>query len=558
MRTYIPLLLLSLLVTGCGSRAPVDSWFVDSLVKVFPDEPAGSNRLSTPVFHAARRSNVSVQLALRADENMGALYVDALPLSGPGIPIPSPRVRWVEYVVVTSNTENTPDDELVRKAPGLFPDALLDTFPLTLEKDKTRSIWLTVRIPAGQEPGEYKGQIRLRQGLEEIRRLDYTLKVYPATVPAKIPLTITNHFNLSDDHIQQFYSCSRFSKEWWSLMGNFARFLAGYHQSSVVADPVNLAIAEPAGGAIRYDFQNFERFVETFQSAGVSGAIEPGNLLVRERRPNAPIMARTWVVENGRAVRRELPFKDPRAQQFFNTFLPALYKRLEARGWTKQYLQGILDEPHKGETDAYVEVAGIVRKLMPGVRTMEPVGAKQDLGFMEKTTDIWVPCLGSFDDKLSLFEGHLKRGGDLWYYTCLAPRGRYPNRFIDYSLTKVRILHWINFKYGFRGYLHWGGNYWGPEPFKDTQPVINQGRTYLPPGDAYITYPNRLRRSLDSSIRLEQMREGIEDFGLLDELNRKDAARARKLAGGMVRSFVEYVRKPEEFRALHQQLLESF
>jgi hypothetical protein len=499
-----------------------------------------------------------VQFALRSTQNVGALHVDALPLTGPGMPIGSPRVRWVEYVVVTSNTENTPDDELVRKAPALFPDPLLDTFPLTLEKNKTRSVWLTVRVPAGQQPGDYQGQIRLRQGREEIARLDYQLKVYAATVPVRIPLTITNHFNLSDDHIRQFYSCSRFSPEWWDLMANFARFLGAYHQSSIVADPVSLAIAEPAGGGIRYDFRTFERFVETFHAAGVSGAIEPGNLLVRERRPNAPIMARAWVVENGQAVRRELPYQDTRARQFLNTFLPALHKRLEARGWTGQYLQGILDEPHKGETDAYVEVANTVRKLMPGVRTMEPVGAKQDLGFMEKTTDIWVPCLGSFDDKLNLLDAHLKRGGDLWYYTCLAPRGRYPNRFIDYSLTKVRILHWINFKHGFRGYLHWGGNYWGPEPFKDTQPVINQGRTYLPPGDAYITYPNRLRRTLDSSIRLEQMREGIEDFGLLDELNRKDPARARKLAESAVRSFIDYVREPRQFRAIQQQLLEAF
>jgi hypothetical protein len=159
---------------------------------------------------------------------------------------------------------------------------------------------------------------------------------------------------------------------------------------------------------------------------------------------------------------------------------------------------------------------------------------------------------------MDILRQHVDRGGELWYYTALSPRGRYPNRFIDYSLTKVRLLHWINFKYDFGGFLHWGGNFWGPEPFMDTQPVINQGRTYLPPGDAYITYPNRLNRTLYSSIRLEQMREGIEDFGLLAELSKTDEPRARRIAGEMVQSFTEYVRDPARFREIQRELLEAF
>ena len=546
---------LFLIASGCGRRPALDYWFVDALEKVFPDDPAGSRRLDEPRFHAARRSNLSIQLAVRASQHLGGFYVDALPLTGPGLPIDSVRVRWVEYVVVTSNTDNTPEEELLRKAPALFPDALLESFPMTIERDKTRSIWITLRVPPNQAPGEYKGVLRLRLGTDEVTRLPYTLVVHKAAVPAKIPLAVTNHFKLGDAHVGQFYGVTQLSDQWWQLIGNLARFLGAYHQTSIVADPVRMAIAEPVGGGLRYDFRNFERFVETFESAGVDQQIEGGNLLARERRPGAPVMLRAWTLEGGKPVIRRLAAASPESQQFLNGFLPALHQRLEARKWTRRYLQGILDEPDKGETEPYVATANLVRRLMPGVRTMEPVGAKQDLGFMEKTTDIWVPCLGSFDDKLELLGGHVKAGGELWYYTCLAPRGRYPNRFIDFSLVKTRILHWINFKYGFRGYLHWGANNWGPDPFKDTQPVINQGRTYLPPGDAYITYPNRERRSFYSSIRLEQMREGIEDFGLLNELSKKDPGRAAKLASEMVKSFVDYVRDPAQFRRIQQQLL---
>ncbi len=550
--------LLLVLLAACGHGPALDTWFVDSLVKVFPEDAAGTHRLAEATFDAARNSHLSIQLALRSDEGaVGDLYVDALPLTGPGMPIESVSVRWVHDVVVTSNTPKTPPEELVHKAPALFPDAVYTEFPITVEKGTTKSVWLTVSVPGNQTPGEYKGQLRLRQGREQITLIPYTVKIYAAKVPSPVGLKITNYLNLGDSHLQQFFGCSRGSESWWRLIGSIARFMAGYYQTSIPATPGQLVKTSVVNGAIRYDFGDFDRFVETFQAAGVPGPIEGGNLLWRQRRRDAPEMVSAWVIENGRAVERKLPFTDARARHFLNTFLPALQKHLKQHGWDKNYLQGILDEPEPWRQKVFVEAARLVRRHMPGVRTIEPVGAKQDLAFMEKTVDIWVPQLGTFDDKLAEFTRHVQNGGDVWFYTCLAPKGRYPNRFIDYSLVKVRILHWINFKYDFRGFLHWGGNFWGPEPLKDTQPVINNGRTYLPPGDAYITYPNRARRSLYSSIRLEQMREGIEDFGLLSELNRRDKKAAKALAGEMVTTFTDYVRDAKRFREIHRRLLEK-
>ena len=76
---------------------------------------------------------------------------------------------------------------------------------------------------------------------------------------------------------------------------------------------------------------------------------------------------------------------------------------------------------------------------------------------MKKTVDIWVPLLGTFDEKLDLLQQHIgEDNGEIWFYTCLSPRGKYPNRFIDTSLTKVRLLHWINYKWNFTGFLYRG------------------------------------------------------------------------------------------------------
>lgn len=542
------------LFTGCGASSGLKFWFVDSLVKVFPDDAAGKDQLDKAVFPAARNSHVSIQLALRSAQPVGDLYVDAPALTGPGQPIDTTRVRWVEYVVVTTNTRNTPDEELLRKAPALFPDALFTEFPITVKKNHTQPVWLTVHVPPDQVPGEYKGQLVLRQGTDIVARVPYTLVVHAARVQTPVPLAINNYLNLSESHLERFHGCSRGTAPWWSLITSYARFWAGYYQTAVRANAVQLAKPEVAGGALRYDFRDFERYVETWEAAGVKGQIDGGNLMERQRRRDATIMTRAWVVEGGKPVLVNIPWNDPRAQRFLDTFLPALHRRLVELGWTAKYLQGVMDEPNQWEIPAFLDTAARVRRFMPGVRTVEPAGLRQDTGFMKKTVDIWVPQLGTFDEKTDLLEKHISEDkGEVWFYTALSPRGKYPNRFVDTSLVKVRLLHWINYRWNFTGFLHWGGNYWGPYPLKDTQPVINEGRTHLPPGDAFITYPSRT--GLYSSIRLEQMREGIEDYALLKQLEAKDGALARKIAGEAVRSFVDYVRKPEEFRAIQQKVL---
>ncbi|HEX8984905.1 MAG TPA: DUF4091 domain-containing protein, partial [Bryobacteraceae bacterium] len=347
------------------------------------------------------------------------------------------------------------------------------------------------------------------------------------------------------------------SDRWWQVVGNLARLLGRYHQSSMSADPVSMVKVDFTGGQPRFDFSEYERFVSLFQKAGVDGSIEGANLLERERRPGAPIMLNAWVNENGRAVHKLVPYQDPEARGFLDAFLPALREMLARNGWTQKYLQGVLDEPHDGEHEIFAEVAALVRKQLPGVRMIEPVGADQDLSFM-KDVDIWVPQLGSFDEKrLEEMRQYSASGGELWFYTALTPVGAYPNRFIDFSLAKVRILHWMNYRFGFRGFLHWGGNYWGPEPLLDTQPVINEGREHLPPGDAYIVYPDRERLTFYSSIRLEQMREGIEDYALLDMLAAKNRAAADALAKEAVGSFTDYVREAKPFRQIHRKLLDA-
>jgi hypothetical protein len=180
---------------------------------------------------------------------------------------------------------------------------------------------------------------------------------------------------------------------------------------------------------------------------------------------------------------------------------------------------------------------------------------RDDFEFFEKHCDVWVPQLGRFDHSLDRMLQRRAAGHEVWFYTCLFPNGSYPNRFVDYPLIKTRVLHWINFKWGFNGYLHWGFNQWrGGDPFKNLEPP--HGSSVLPPGDAWIVYPGN--RQLLDSMRHEAMRDGVEDFELLTLLAKKDRAKAEEIANGTVRTFTDYERDEKVFRAQRLKLLEAF
>ncbi|MCZ7640085.1 MAG: DUF4091 domain-containing protein [Verrucomicrobia bacterium] len=139
--------------------------------------------------------------------------------------------------------------------------------------------------------------------------------------------------------------------------------------------------------------------------------------------------------------------------------------------------------------------------------------------------------------------------------TCVFPQGEYANRFIEQPLIKTRLLHWINFRYGITGYLHWGYNHWTSDsPFTHTTRA-HGGPAYLPAGDPWIVYPGK-DGPLDS-IRFEAMRDGIADHELLCQLGERDAALAERLARQHVQAFDRYDTDVAQFRATRRELLRS-
>src|SRR5690348_6041806 len=150
---------------AAGTRS-VAIWPVGSLTKVFPDDIAGTNRTAERIWLIPRNGHASVQIVVRSNTAIPA-FSASLTVGGNL----ESDVRRVGYVSVHANVPNTPTDELVRTAPGRFPDPLFEGNQFALPAKKTTAFCITLYAPPQILPSTYKAEAVLRAGEERVGHL---------------------------------------------------------------------------------------------------------------------------------------------------------------------------------------------------------------------------------------------------------------------------------------------------------------------------------------------------------------------------------------------------
>jgi hypothetical protein len=529
----------------------LDAWFVPALKQTLVTDRAPSSAPPGRI-DAARGEVEAIQVAVRSRK---ACHVK-LEARGFGRDMPV-RVRTVGRVPIRRGTHHTPAEERVALPPVELPDPLFPGRELALEAGKTECFWLAVRVPATAKPGEYSSRIVVSGDGTSVE-MPLLLKVHPVTVPFECSLLLTNWFAARPKELG-FGDVPAGSDAWFASVDLLFDSMWD-HRQNMFWTPLRPPWIKPsvtASGELGFDFTLFDAWVEAFSRprGGARKTYIEGQPIATRKGYDGHVKARVWRVVDGQPKEALLEADDPEAREGYRDFLVALRMHLKEKGWIDRFRIHITDEPHRHQLKPYAVIAGYVRQFAPEFRIMEALDVRDDFAFFEKNCDVWVPQLGRFDQSLSRLQARLATGKEVWFYTCLFPNGAYPNRFVDYPLVKTRILHWINFRWGFTGYLHWGFNQWrGGAPLKNLEPP--HGASFLPPGDGWIVYPGE--RQLIDSMRYEAMRDGVEDFELLRLLATKHPEKAREIAKDTIRTFTDYVRDEETFRAQRLKLLEAF
>lgn len=565
----IPLIMFmaaALLISANPSEAaapPLELVAVSDAVRVFEDGYGFTNNQGQcreiNVF-GLRSETISAQCVVRAGRDLPKLTAALEPLKreGSGFQIPAENLTWrfVSDILVLTNTPKMQVSDLTRAAPARFPDCLSEERQCDVANGALKAIYLTLRIPADAEPGEYRGSLTVSSG-DAAAAMPITLTVYPLTLPEQRHLLVVEW--LSTGQFKKFHGVeSEQSDRYWQILRAYAKNMAEHRHNTFKISLSLIKTTVDVDGNYSLDFTSFDRFAQVFWETGRMDAMETG--FVAQHVPGGwsnPIKLREFftVYEKAGGKARKVG-----GEEFLAKFLPAFVSHLRERKWLDKTLFHICDEPANHNVTGWQQASDFVHRHAPELRRIDAIETPHCLDRLE----VWVPKLDHLSTWQCAFEEAQRRGNEMWFYTVgIYQGGALMNKTVDVPLIDTRLMHWLNYRYDLKGYLHWGFNSWTSDPWE--APGLHRG-------DGWHVYPKR--DGLLDSLRWEQMRDGLQDYEclwLLEDKTRQIMAslspqaaslieptrRSREIASQVVRSYTDFSRDPQTLYAARRQAIEE-
>jgi len=339
------------------------------------------------------------------------------------------------------------------------------------------------------------------------------------------------------------------------MLALYAQNMAEHRQNvfRVSLDLIESILGED--GKFQFDFSRFDKWADVFWNTGHMDLLETGFIA----RFGEGGWSSNEIVLRDFRVRSANGTVTMPGKKFLPHFLPALEKHLRAKGWLEKTVFHIADEPSNHNVMSWRQASQFVHRHAPSLRRIDAIETPHCFGRLE----IWVPKLDYLDTWHDVYRKAQDQGNELWFYTVgIFQRGSHPNKTVDVPLIESRILHWLNYRFGLKGYLHWGFNYWTDDPFEDP------GRHR---GDGWHVYPKK--DGLLNSLRWEQMRNGIQDYeyfwlleekirtmkaGLSERLSMIDPSlRGVEIASQVVKTMSNYNKEPQALYAAKRQIIDE-
>jgi hypothetical protein len=514
----------------------LEVWWCESGWKVgrertLPDQQSKPQPVS---LSAARGEFEPVQVVLRPEKDGQLLRVEASPLRNKwrqSAPI-SVRIDEVAYVQVTHPTDPTCQ-------PGWYPDPLPPlALPLALPAGKNQPLWVTFHVGQEARPGDYKGELKLKTSLGEVR-VPLRLHVYDFALPDQPHLKsalglgahqLNRYHGLKQDADQQ----AVFEK----YLSNFAEHRISPYSFFDYA-PIDIRFTgEGTNTHAQVDFSRFDRAAERWLDGAHFNTFQ------------LPLRGMGGGTFYSRHLGELEGYQEGTAEfaRLFQDYLGQVEAHLRARGWLSKAFAYWFDEPAPKDFEFVVEGMKRLNAAAPGLRRMLTVEPQPPLlGHV----DIWCGLTPKWTPEL--VRQRQQAGEEVWWYICCGPKAPYVTEFIDHPGTELRLWPWQSWQYGVQGILVWATVYWtSPAAFPSpklqdpwTDPMSYQSGYgekpghigYWGNGDGRFLYPPRRDPAtgqtpcLDgpvNSVRWENLRDGMEDyeyFWLLEQASQAELAR---------------------------------
>lgn len=533
---------------GDSSASTLQCWQENALVKVFRWSAPPAGKSDALKASLARNEMESLQVVLRANRPLKNVKVEVSAIKGPdGKALPAPEISLVGYVPIDYPTSyyNSRKPEWFRKRPTApptsdgwaddWPDPLPPAKTFNLEPETNQPLWLLISAPKDMNAGIYEGRLKVSSpdlaGQDVI--LPLTVTVWDFELPDRNSLKVIYDYRPYYDELFGARIDDDYYRKWY-------RFMARHR---ICPDRIYPSIS------IGYD--NGTPIIKSAEYDRMAA------FCFDELRMNVTYSPHEFY--RGGWAFLPTPFlgmgpDSPEYEKALVSCYRAYIVHMKKKGWYDRVVMYISDEPHCHSNETITanlaHSCDLIRKADPDAKIY--ASTWQRFNGLIGHLNVWgAGPHGSF--KVEEMREQKEMGDTIWFTTD-------GHMCIDTPYLAIeRLLPHLCWKYGVECYEFWGINWYTHNPWErgwhkyifqsDTGNATDGYWVRYPNGDGYLVYPG-WPIGVDgpvSSIRLEQAREGIEDYEyfvilerLLKEAHKRgiaadDARKALETASALVR-----------------------
>ena len=441
------------------------------------------------------------------------------------------KLRRVENVPVEMPFYNPlhVDEDALRAEPGLFPD------PLTpFEGDRLlvfpslHALWIDVEGTEELAAGSYPVTFRLLP----MENMNPTLREDKEAVEATVEIEVIDAClpeqtsKVSQwfycDCLQKVYGTEAFDERHWQIIEEFMKAAVKNGINMILTPLLTPPLDTYVGGErpttqlvkikkekekYSFDFSRLERWVALCDRLGVK-YFEVNHMFTQWGSKHCP---KVVAEVNGREE-RIFGWDTEAAGEEYKSFLSQLIgafleKMKSLNGADKRCYFHVSDEPSSKHLESYKAAREVLCPLVKGYPVIDALSHVEyyDQGLVE----IPVPLNEKVEDFMD------REISERWVYYCCNLKA--PNRFLGLPSRRNRVLGALMYKFGIKGFLHWGYNfYFNENSFRVLDPwICTDGEGFGPAGDAFSVYPGR-DGSCVESLRLKVAYDAFQDQRALE------------------------------------------
>ncbi len=393
---------------------------------------------------------------------------------------------------------------------GWWPDPVLENFAFDVTQGDTQPVWISVDVPLDQAPGIYRGLVRIEPSGAAPIDLPIEVEVADVELPQSNPWAFRNLMSWWSTPPEEFF------KDKWTpeLEAKYFDFLLDRR----------INVLSIYGNEAYENEQNIKKFAARGQN----------------------VFMLDWYSRD----RHVIDDVENQIRDRLNRFLPMMVKngwldRTYVYGWDEIGDPAVWPELHR----EFRFACEVLAADYPGVRMMS-AGTDRTYGTdssLKGLTNI------SFCPHMKYDVDQARRaqaaGNHVWWYDTEWP--------IDNHLIRSRLIPWQTYKLKADGFLIWCINRWrkndkpiGKQILTDWNPALDN---VTPHSSAMYIYPGE--DGPISSLRLENFRDGIEDYELMVEAARRGIA--FEIADDVTSDLTTYTTDPRKLRAQREQLIRA-